>query len=110
MHKYYDWQLVRTLPLEALDGLLSYAEKEEKRREKDELSKQLLPLWLVRFAPQIIKGEKPPIGFEEFVNMTATDASTLKAAPQKEDEPLRTAAEIEAEFMPYIEADRRRGG
>ena len=43
LHKYYDWQLIESLPLAALGGLLSFATEEEKRLEKAEQEKRLFP-------------------------------------------------------------------
>lgn len=46
--------------------------------------------------------------YEEFINLTlkAPTATTAPQKPKKE----RTAEDIKAEFMPLVEADRRKGG
>lgn len=46
--------------------------------------------------------------YEEFINLTLKTPTTAPAPkmPKKE----RTAEDIKAEFMPLVEADRRKGG
>ncbi|GEM_PF-1695602 len=94
--------------MSALDELLSFAYKEEKRKAKDELAKQLLPLWLVKSAPAIIRGEEVPISFSDFIDMTAGASTDTK--PVKKPRTKRSPEEIEAEFMPIVRADRQKGG
>lgn len=94
--------------MSALDELLSFAYKEEERKAKDELAKQLLPLWLVKSAPAIIKGEEVPISFDDFLNMTTGAGADVK--PVEKPRTKRSPEEIEAEFAPIVRADRMKGG
>lgn len=105
LHKYYDWQLIESLPLTALDELLSFAQKEEKRTEREELEKRLFPLWLANYALGKLQGAEV-MDYEEFINQTLEPAT----APIKPTKKEKTADEIIAEFMPIVEADRRKGG
>lgn len=110
MHKYFDWQLIESLPLSALGELLSFAYKEEERKAKNELAKQLLPLWLARYAADIANGDKPAMSFSEFLNTTIQVDKEQENSPARKHLKERSLKEIEAEFAPIIAADRKRGG
>lgn len=67
----------------------------------------MFPLWLANYAVSKMRDESAEImDFEEFLQ------STLEAgeAPTKKTEKKRTAEDIMAEFMPLVEADRKKGG
>lgn len=105
MHKYYEWQLIESLPLTSLGELLSFAHNEEKRLEKHEIEKQLFPLWLANYLIAKLQGAEQVMDFEEFMKQTTSPAATPKPKIQK-----RTAEDIMADFMPLVEADKQRGG
>lgn len=105
LHKYYDWQLIESLPLTALGELLSFAQKEEKRIEREALEKRLFPLWLANYALGKLHGAEV-MDYEEFISQTLKP----ETAPIKPTKKRKTADEIIAEFMPIVEADRRKGG
>lgn len=46
--------------------------------------------------------------FEEFVNQTLSPSS--RTEPQKKHKKKKSAEDIMAEFMPLVEADRKKGG
>lgn len=104
LHKYYDWQLIESLPLTALGELLSFTEKEEKRLEKEKAEKQLFPLWLANYALGKMQGSEV-MSFEEFVNQTLSPSE-----PQEKQKKKKSAEDIMVEFMPLVEADRKKGG
>lgn len=105
MHKYYEWQLIESLPLSSLGELLSFAHNEEKRLEKHEIEKQLFPLWLANYLIAKLQGAEQVMDFEEFMKLTTSPGEAPKPKIQK-----RTAEDIMAEFMPLVEADKQRGG
>lgn len=87
--------------------MLSFAYNEEKRKAKEKLEDKLFPLWLANYAVSKMRDESAEImDFEEFLQ------STLEAgeAPPKKQKKQRTAEDIMAEFMPLVEADRKKGG
>lgn len=86
--------------------LLAHARREEKRRDKLETEKQLMPLWLVSFAISRFKGEEI-MDFEEFIRQSLDDGND--EAPKAPARPKRSGEEIMAEFMPIVDADRLRG-
>ena len=90
--------------MSALGELLSYARNEEEQRGKLELEKQLFPLWLANYALAKIQGREEVMDFEEFVNQTFEPAAVSNKKQAK------TAEDITAEFMPIVEADKKRGG
>ncbi len=90
----------------ALGGLLSYAYKEEAAAQKLELEKRLFPLWLVNYAISRIKPGLEVMEYDEFIKLVLSDSDT----PQPETKKKRTAEDIMAEFMPLVEADKKRGG
>lgn len=77
--------------------------EEEKRLEKEELEKQLAPLWLVNFLAAKLKGEEV-MSYEDFHNMVFDEEKPVKSKSQ------RSGEEIINEFMPLVEADRQKGG
>jgi len=88
--------------------LLSFAYKEEERAQKAEIEKRLFPLWLVNYALAKVKGGELEMDYEQFLK---TVFSTQPApTTQTKREKKRTADEIMAEFMPLVEADRKKGG
>lgn len=93
--------------MRALGDLLSYAYKEEARLQKEQLEKQLFPLWLANYAVAKLQHAGEVMGYEEFLNSVLDPSNT--AAPVKEHK-QRTAEDIMAEFMPLMEADKRKGG
>lgn len=86
--------------------MFSFAEKEEKRLEREKVEKQLFPLWLVNYMLGKTAGIEV-MDYEEFINQTLspTTESAERATTLK-----KTADEIMAEFMPLVEADRKKGG
>ena len=90
----------------ALGGLLSYARKEEAAAQKLELEKRLFPLWLVNYAVSKIKPGLEVMEYDEFIKPVFSDSD----APQPKAKKERTAEDIMAEFMPFVEADKKRGG
>lgn len=84
--------------------MLSYARKEEERIAKEALEKQLLPLWLVNYAVAKFKGDELSMSYDEFLKATLSSEET--PAPKKT---VRTAAEIEADFMRLVEIDKSLG-
>lgn len=67
----------------------------------------MFPLWLANYAVSKMRDESAEImDFEEFLQ------STLEAgkAPPKKQKKQRTAEDIMAEFIPLVEADRKKGG
>lgn len=110
MHKYYEWQLIESLPLTSLGELLSFAHNEEKRLEKHEIEKQLFPLWLANYLIAKLQGVEQVMDFEEFMKITTSPGEAPKPKTQKPKTQKRTAEDIMAEFMPYVEADKQRGG
>ena len=95
LHKYYDWQLIENLPLSALDGLLSFAQKKE-------IESRTFPLWLANFAVCKMKGTES-ISFDNFL---AAIEQSVDGKPEKESG--RSGEEILAEFTHIIEAQRDR--
>lgn len=107
MHKYYDWQLIEDLPLASLGELLSFAYGEEKRKAKEKLEDKLFPLWLANYAVSKMRDEQAEVmDFEEFLR------STFEAdeAPPKKSQKQRTAEDIIADIMPFVEADKKKRG
>ena len=86
--------------------MLSYARKQEERIAKESLIKQLLPLWLAHYAVAKLKGE-PYMSYDAFMNKTLNDEKPPEEHIKKSE---RTAAEIEAELMQFVEIDRKKGG
>lgn len=87
--------------------MLSFAYNEEKRKAKEKLEDKLFPLWLANYAVSKMRDESAEImDFEEFMQSTL-EASGVPSKKQKEQ---RTAEDIMAEFMPLVEADRKKGG
>lgn len=84
-----------------LGELLSFALEEEKRREKEELEKKLMPIWLISYALAHYKGDEI-IDFEAFMNETLKPSNrpTLKN---------KTGDQIIADFAPFVNADKMRG-
>lgn len=93
MTRYYDWQVVRELPLGELGGLLSYAGEKE-------IEKEIYPLWLVHFLISQLSGGKPTPYEELLSSVKFTVDATQK----------RSADEIIKDFAPIIEAYRQKGG
>lgn len=86
--------------------MLSFAYKEEARLRKEELEKRLFPLWLANYAVSKLTGAGEVMDFEEFMETTLSGAAAQSAAPKKQ----RTTEDILAELMPFVEADKKRGG
>ena len=78
IHKYYDWQLIRELPLRDFGELLFFAQSEERER-------QLLPLRILEGIAQELTGD----------SVTQTTKSKNKKGE-----------DILAEFLPIVEAVR----
>ena len=81
IHKYYDWQLIRELPLRDLGELLFFAQNEERER-------QLLPLRILEGIARELTGE------------------TEDSAPQITRSKNKKGEDILAEFLPIVEAVR----
>lgn len=102
LHRYYDWQLIEELPLTALGELLSYARKEEARKEKLEAEKQLAPLWFVNYAIARLRGQEC-MDFKTFIEQA------FDKGPEPAPSAKKSGEDILAEFAPFIEVDRLRG-
>lgn len=76
--------------------------------QKAELEKRLFPLWLVNYAVSKIKPGLEVMDYDEYI------ASVLSDEPVHEQKQAtkKTAEDIMAEIMPFVEADKRnmRGG
>ena len=81
IHKYYDWQLIRELPLRDLGELLFFAQSEERVR-------QLFPLRILEGIAQELTGE------------TGDSVTQTTKSKNKKGE------DILAEFLPIVEAVR----
>ena len=79
IHKYYDWQRIRELPLRDLGGLLFFAQNEERER-------QLFPLRILEGIAQELTGE------------TGDSVTQTTKSKNKKGE------DILAEFLPIVEA------
>ena len=99
LHKHYDWQLIESLPLSALDGLLSCA-------AKGEAEKYLLPLWFVDYTVAKLTEKEPAMDFAQFVETTMKSGGKAILPGKRK----RTPAEIEADLMRLVETDRQKGG
>ena len=88
---YYDWQLIRELPLAELGGLLGYCKEKEAQKIK-------LPLWFAQIAISKLKGEEP---------ISYTDMFETGNKPQVKK---KSGEEILAEFEGIIEEDMRKRG
>jgi hypothetical protein len=99
------------LPLDALAHLLPAAMQWERDELKAEAEKRLFPLWLAERCMHELAGgdRKNFIAYDEYVKkvLGGEDRTELRtrAAPPP---PKRTADEIIKDYMPMIEADRRR--
>lgn len=91
LSQYYDWQLIRELPLAELGGLLSYCKEKEVQKIK-------LPIWFAQIAISKLTGEEP-IGYEEMFN-----------ADTKPQDKKKSADEILAEFKDIVDEDIRKRG
>ena len=91
LSQYYDWQLIRELPLAELGGLLSYCKEKE-------LQKIKLPIWFAQIAISKLTGEEP-VTYEEMFN-------TVKKTQVKK----KSGEDILAEFEGIIEEDMRKRG
>lgn len=74
--------------------------------QKAELEKRLFPLWLVNYAVSQIKPGLEVMDYPEFLALVLSD----EPAPQPKAKQKKTAEEITAHFMPFVEADKRKGG
>lgn len=84
--------------------MLSYARNEEEHIQKEELEKRLFPLWLANYTVAQLNGSEI-MDYEAFILQTlAQQNKPMKQKVQK------TADDITAEFMPIIEAYRRKEG
>jgi hypothetical protein len=63
-------------------------------------------LWLVNYAVSKIKPGLEVMDYAEFVASVLSD----EPAPQPKAKKERTAEDIMAELMPFVEADKRKGG
>lgn len=81
LHRYYDWQLIRELPLRDLGELLFFAKGEERER-------QLFPLRILEGIAQELTGE------------------TGYSVPQTTKTKNKKGEDILAEFLPIVEAVR----
>lgn len=89
--------------------MLSFAYKEEERAQRAELEKRLFPLWLVNYAVAKVKGGELEMDYEQYLKLVFSDETPADPRPTKKQN-KRTADEIMAEFMPLVEADRKKGG
>ena len=87
-------QLVGELPLEALGGLLSYAEEQEAETSTR-------PLWIIHYALSKLSG-KENMPYDEFLRLV------LEPEEAEYNKKKSTPEEIMAKFAPIIEADRKR--
>lgn len=98
--------MIQSLPLSFLGELLHHAEREEQRKERDELEKRLFPLWLANYALSKMNGGEV-MDYDEFI---ARSLDTGQADRREERAPKRTAEEIMKDFAPLVAADRKKGG
>lgn len=94
--------------MSALRELLSFAYKEEERAQKAEIEKRLFPLWLVNYAVAKVKGGELEMDYEQFLKAVFSPQTPAPKATKAKK--VKTADEIMAEFMPLVEADRKKGG
>ena len=99
LSQYYDWQLIRELPMAELGGLLSYCVEKEAQKVK-------FPLWLFKIAVSKLTGEEP-IGYEEMFN---TENKPQTKPQTKKQTKKQSGEEILAEFKDIIEADALKRG
>ena len=92
LNKYYDWNLIKELPVFFLKELLEEAAKKE-------LEKNALPLWIVsKVVNEINKVETMP--FENYL-------SELKGTVIPSDKKERNPEEIEKDFLKIVELDKK---
>lgn len=89
--------------------MLSFAYKEEARAQKAEIEKRLFPLWLVNYAVAKVKGGEVAMDYEQFLATVFSDEQPAQVRTARKEK-KRTPEEIMADFMPMVEADRRKGG
>ena len=93
-----------------LDGLLSYAETQEEKRAQEETEKLTFIFWTANYMLSKIAGSEL-ISYQELLKSTLSPV-TDNGQPQNTP-PLKAAKtpeEIIAELMPFVEADRLKGG
>lgn len=101
------------MPLDALGYLIPAAQKWEQEELKAETEKRLFPLWLTeRTLHRLAGGSKSDfIKYSDYIDKAFNSGAesterrhdVTATSPKK-----RTGEEIISEFMPFIEADRRR--
>ena len=87
--------------------MLSFALKEEERIAKERVEDKLFPLWLAHYALAKMQDSNAEVmNYDEFMHTTLdSDTKTPKKAEKK-----RTSEDIIAELMPFVEADKMKGG
>lgn len=98
------------MPLDALAYLLPAALRWERDELKAEAEKRLFPLWIVdRFMHELAGGDRKDfIAYDEFVKKVLGGEERTELRAGAAPPPKRTADDIIKDYMPMIEADRRR--
>lgn len=98
------------MPLDALAYLLPAARKWEDEEFKAEAEKRLFPLWIAERCMHELAGgdRKEFISYEEFIKKVLGGEKMTQTRTVTPARPPRTAEDIINDFMPMIEADRRR--
>lgn len=101
--------MISELPLDALGYLIPAAQKWEQEELKAETEKRLFPLWLTeRTLHQIAGGSKSDfINYSDYISKAFSGAERTERRHDVTATPP-TGEDIINEFMPLIEADRRR--
>lgn len=90
--------------MRALHELLSFANREERRKAERETEKRLFPLWLATYAITKIRDPGAEVmEYEAFLK-------ECLSPPGKTEKTKRAPEDIVSEFMPLVEADRKKGG
>lgn len=103
--------MISELPLDALGYLIPTAQKWEQDELKAETEKRLFPLWLAdRMLHQLAGGKKSDfISYSDFIDQAFNSgAERTERSHEATATPARSGEDIIADFMPIIDADRRR--
>ena len=102
--------MISELPLDALGYLIPAAQKWEQEELKAETEKRLFPLWLAdRMLHQLCGGKKSDfISYSDYLNQAFSGAERTERSHDATVTPAKSGEDIIADFVPIIEADRRR--
>lgn len=101
-----------------LNGLLSYAEKQERQHREDtqtlETQKLSFVFWTANYMLSKITGIELIAWEEYYENVVSASHKSGQAhgkqIPKQQKNKTKTSEEIMAELMPFVEADRLKGG